>query len=637
MLETAISTSPTHTPHKEDLAKAPRLGAGERLARQKAAIRRHADSYARLPVSVQATCPACRQVVPAVFDRAGGQVVLTFQCPRCGPSRQVHHDAIWTPLPSDFPGSAEETFCGSRIHPVLRGLPRTVETLCPECEAVVLGRYFVQDGAVLIEKTCPEHGYFRDCISSDALLYSKAAWWTYEEYAGHRNPQVTGGDRCPSDCGLCNQHQSIAVLAQIDLTNRCNMRCPVCFASAGAGGSLFEPSYEEVLRQLRVLRDLRPTPCTAVQFTGGEPTVHPRFLDVLSAARDMGFSHIQIATNGLTLADEDFAKECRRAGLHTIYLQFDGVGEAPYRRTRNHPGIWAKKLAAVQSCRRAGLKICLVPTILKGVNDDQVGEIFRFAVRNIDVVSAISYQPVAFTGRISREELAARRYTLGDLAHDVAKASGASLLRDFFPLSVTLPLAQILEAITGQPKIRPSCHPDCAFGTYFLVSQEGKAYPFPAVVNIEGMFWEMNRMAARIRCRGRATWLDKWRLFRMFKRHFNAKAAPPGLTVRRFVRSLEGLVDKAKGRGAAEKATYKTLLCAGMHFMDAHNFDVERTKRCVILYSTPEGVFPFCTWNCGPQYRRCLTESAAARDQDKHKTEEITDYTDSGIAQIQKR
>jgi uncharacterized radical SAM superfamily Fe-S cluster-containing enzyme len=148
----------------------------------------------------------------------------------------------------------------------------------------------------------------------------------------------------------------------------------------------------------------------------------------------------------------------------------------------------------------------------------------------------------------------------------------------------------------------------------------------------------MNRIAARIRRRGRATWLDKWRLYRMFKRHFHAKAAPPGLTVRRFIRSLEGLVDKAKGRGEAEKSTYKTLLCAGMHFMDAHNFDVERVKRCVILYSTPQGVFPFCTWICGPPYRRCLTAVAAAADSEgQYKREEITDCTDSRITQIQKK
>jgi hypothetical protein len=583
------------------------------LAAFRESVRRFAQRYRSLPVDFPATCPTCRQVVPAVFDKVGRQVVLTYDCTRCGKRQEVHHDAIWTDAASDFPGSAERTFSGSRIRPVVRRLPRTVETLCPHCAAVILGRHFVQDGAVVIEKTCPDHGYFRDCINADVLLYSKAAWWTFEEHPGHKFPQVTGGDCCPSDCGLCNQHLSSSCLAQIDVTNRCNMRCPVCFADANAAGFVFEPDYDEVVRQMRVLRDLRPTPATAIQFTGGEPTIHPDFLRIVAGARDMGFSHIQIATNGITIADADFAQAAADAGLHTLYLQFDGVGEEPHRRTRNFPGLWEKKLAAIENCRRTGMKVCLVPTILKGVNDDQVAGIFHFAVENIDVVSAVSYQPVAFTGRIDATELAEKRYTLGDLAHDIAGASGASPLRDMYPLSIVVPLGQLLEALTGSSKIRPSCHPDCAFGTYFLISPEGKAYPFPRVVNVEGMFTEMNRIAADIRRRGRTTWLDKWRTIRMFKRHFNEDAAPPGLTLKRFLSSLYGLVDKSAGRGEGQKLTYKTLLCAGMHFQDRYNYDVQRVKRCVILYSTPAGVFPFCTFNCGPAYRQIVQRAYASR------------------------
>jgi uncharacterized radical SAM superfamily Fe-S cluster-containing enzyme len=576
-------------------------------------MRRFAHLYASPPVETQATCPTCGQVVGAVFERIGEQIVLALRCDACGPRRRVHHDAIWTDLPSDFPGSATRTYCGSRVHPAIRRLPRTVETLCPACAAIVVGRYFVADGAVFIEKACPEHGHFRDCVNSDVLLYSKAAWWTYEEHPGHERPHVTGAKHCPSDCGLCNQHLSGSVLAQIDLTNRCNMRCPICFANAGVTGNLSEPTYEQHVRHLQALRDFRPTPCTAIQFTGGEPTVHPDFLRIVAKAREMGFSHIQIATNGIRMADRDFAAAAAEAGLHTLYLQFDGVGPEPHRQTRNYPGIWDRKLATIDNCRKLGLKICLVPTIVRGVNDDQVGEIFHFAVANIDTISAISYQPVSFSGRIDAAERLARRYTLGHLAHDIAAASGASALRDMYPLSIVTPLSQILAALTGRPKIRPTCHPDCAFGTYFFVSPDKKAYPFPRVLDIEGMFCDMNRLARGIRRRGRATWWDKLRVLRMFKRHFRRDAAPPGLTVQRFIRSLRGLVDKHAGRGEGEALTYKTLLCAGMHFQDRYNFDVERAKRCVILYSTPAGVFPFCTWNCGPEYRKLVEQQVARR------------------------
>jgi len=594
------------------------------LEQYKVSMRRFKDVYRNLPVDVQATCPKCRKVVPATFERNASQVVLVYHCEACGPYKEVHFDGIWTELDSTFPGSATETFHGSRIRPVMRRLPRTVETLCPECSAIILGRYFVEDGAVYTEKTCPEHGHFRDCVSSDVLLYSKAAWWSYEEQPGQEFPQVTGAADCPSNCGLCNQHLSGSILAQIDLTNRCNMRCPICFANAGVTGHVCEPEYDQIVRQLQVLRDLRPVPCTAIQFTGGEPTVHPDFLRIVAKAREMGFSHIQIATNGLTMTDASFARQCYDAGLHVLYLQFDGVGQEAYEQTRNYPGLWEKKLAAIANARECGMKICLVPTILKGVNDDQVEKVFRFAVENIDVVSAISYQPVSFTGRMSGKDVAAKRYTLADLAHDIADASGASVLRDMFPLSVVTPLAQILSAMTGKPKVSPTCHPDCAFGTYFFISPEGQAYPFPQVIDIEGMFSDMNTLARRIREKGKANWLDKLHLLRLFKRHFRGDAAPGSLDVKKFIRSLEGLLDKRAGRGKAEQFTYKTLMCAGMHFQDRHNYDVERVKRCVILYSTPAGVFPFCSYNCGPEYRP-IVEHAFARDVGQFRKSDLPD------------
>jgi uncharacterized radical SAM superfamily Fe-S cluster-containing enzyme len=288
MIDRAVDVDQRHTAYGMGCGHASARASDDPLAAHKLDMRRFADKFAKLPLGTQATCPSCRKVVGARFDRHGSQVVLTFHCGDCGQRRQVHHDAIWTLLAGDFPGSATHTFGGSRIHPPIRRLPRTVETLCPQCAAVIVGRYFVEDDAVHIEKVCPEHGYFRDMINSDALLYSKASWWTFGEQPGLEEPQVTGGARCPTDCGLCNQHQSGSVLAQIDLTNRCNMRCPICFANANAAGYVYQPDFDEIVRQLQVLRDLKPTPCTAIQFTGGEPTVHPDFLEIVAKAREMG-------------------------------------------------------------------------------------------------------------------------------------------------------------------------------------------------------------------------------------------------------------------------------------------------------------------------------------------------------------
>ncbi len=570
-------------------------------------MRRFEQGCFCLPYEMRSECTSCGGEVPATFRLADGQVVLEKQCPTCGPSREAHHDAIFTQAPDS---EALTTLTDAPIRPVVRGLPRTVRTLCPDCAAILVGRYYVTGGGVYIEKTCPDHGYFRDKIHSNVDLYLKCAGWSFDEGTGVLNPQVLGGANCPSDCGLCNQHQSVAVLANIDLTNRCNLTCPICFANANAAGYVYEPTYEQIVEMLQQLLDSRPTPCTSIQFSGGEPTVHPRFHDILRAARDMGFTNIQIATNGIRMADLEFARKTREAGLHTLYLQFDGLDDDLYRRIRGRPLLEVKK-KVVENCRQVGLKICLVPTIVKGDNNDQVAPIIEFAVENIDVVSAISFQPVCFTGRISRDQLERQRYTLGDLAQDIADATGADLKRDFWPLSTVAPLCDLMAALERKPKIRPSCHPDCAEGTYFFVAPQKypgqpareRLTPIPRVFDIGGLFSDMKRLADKLGRKRRIGLLSKLQVVWLFARHFDRKGAPEGLTLIKWIRSLQGMLDKKKSRGPEQARHYKTLMCAGMHFMDRYNYDAERVRRCVIHYSTPEGVFPFCSYNSGPCFR----------------------------------
>jgi len=568
---------------------------------------RFSEQNASLPYALQATCPACLKPVAAEFDWADeskSQIALWWNCPECGRRSEIHEDALWRCAKPDRAGSAEQTFSGKPIKPNARSLPRTVQTLCPECSAVLIGRYFIENQAVLIEKTCPDHGYFRDFIHRDVRLYLKAAQWSFEEFPGLQNPGSLADTACPADCGYCGKHQSTPCLANIDLTNRCNLNCPICFANANACGYVYEPSYEQIVGMLKALRETQPTPGTAVQFSGGEPTLHPRFFDIVRQAREMGFSNIQIATNGLKIADYEFARRAKESGLHTLYLQFDGTHPEIYKTLRGREDIWEKKLQAIENCRQLDLKICLVPTIIRTVNDEQVEKIFHFAVDNIDVISGISYQPVCFTGRIDTEQRLRQRYTLGDLAHDLAGASGAMIQRDFYPLSIIVPLSQLLEVVTGKPKIKSSCHTDCAFGSYFLVSPDKKVYPFPQVLDIEAFFSGMNDLARKLRPRaGNLNWFDKWRIYRLFKKCFRRDQAPPDLNISRLIETIQGMVDKTKGRGKSGLSNYRTLMAAGMHFQDRYNYDVERTKRCVIPYSTPAGLIPFCAYNSGPTYR----------------------------------
>jgi uncharacterized radical SAM superfamily Fe-S cluster-containing enzyme len=554
-----------------------------------------------LPLALESQCLHCTRVLAARMTARRGTVVLEKECPDHGPMVEELNDVLFTDAVSDRRYSPETTRSGDRIRPVVRYLPKTVETLCPECGKNIAGRVYDWQGDVYMEKTCPEHGYVRDRVSTNTELFLKCQQWSFREGAGLSNPNVKGADHCPSQCGLCNQHQSHTLLGQIDLTNRCNLACPICFANANVQGFVYEPDFDEIVRQLRQLRAYRPVPASAVQLTGGEPTIHPDFLKVIEAAKAMGFSHIQIASNGITLADPDFAMKCAEAGLHTVYLQFDGVDDNVYEFTRGRKLVDIKR-QALDNIHRAGMKVCLVPTIVRGINDDQVPKILRFAIDNIHVVSAIAYQPVAFTGRISTEEREAQRYTLGDLANQLAETGLIDVMRDFYPLSVVAPISRLMSALTGEPKITATNHPTCSSGTYFVVDRNKNAVPVTKLFDIEALFSEMDELADKIE-NSRFKWVHKMKVPLLFKKHFKPEEAPEDMNVKAFLHALKGMTDKRTGRGESGETTYRTLMAAAMHFQDRYNYDVERVKRCVIHYSTPEGMFPFCAYNSGPIHR----------------------------------
>jgi uncharacterized radical SAM superfamily Fe-S cluster-containing enzyme len=497
------------------------------------------------------------------------------------------------------------TFTGAPIKPLAKDLPKWTESLCPECLKVIDARLFEENGAVYMEKTCAEHGYFRDKIYSDARLYLKMEEFEFGDNRGLENPQLPNAVKCPDDCGMCSLHTSHTVLSNVDLTNRCNLTCPVCFANANVQGYLYEPSFEQLRGMLQTLRGQRPTPNRVVQFSGGEPTLHPRFHDILRMATEMGFTHIQCATNGILFADLEFAQASKEAGLHTLYLQFDGVTDEVYLRTRG-VRMLKQKLAVIENCRKAGLKIIFVPTIIKGINDHEIGAMIRLAIDNIDCVSGFSFQPVCFTGRINRRELEAKRFTQSDLAHCVADQTGLTdKYDDWFPLSCTSPFSKLLSGLQNfnRPNLTP--HPHCAMGTYLYVDPHSKkAVPITKFFDMPGMLREID-MLARDAAGAKIKLFTKINAWQKLRRHFRPQFAPPGLTFERFLQTLQGMTDHSYGRGHGDGSfTYKTLLVAGMHFMDAYNYDIERVKRCVIHYSAPNGmVYPFCTYNSGPCYR----------------------------------
>jgi uncharacterized radical SAM superfamily Fe-S cluster-containing enzyme len=485
------------------------------------------------------------------------------------------------------------------------GLPKRVESLCPECGRLIPAEILERNGKVIMEKTCPDHGFVRDLIYSDVQLYKKAERWTYEDGDGILNPQVTQAKICPQDCGLCDMHISHAAVANVDLTNRCNLRCPICFANANVQGYVYEPSYEQVVEMLSMIRSIKPVFPPAVQFSGGEPTIHPRFLDILKAARSMGFSHLQIATNGIRIAkDAEFARKCKEAGLYTAYLQFDGTADKVYQKTRGLSGLWELKVKAVENARAAGLRIVLVPTIIKTINDDQVGNILQFAIDHCEVISGISYQPVAFTGRISTEERERQRYTLSDMAWDIERQTGyLKALEDWYPLSVTSPFSKLLSAIWKRDAMKITSHADCGIGSYIFVNSKTKSVtPITKLIDIEGFTMDLNRLVKQKISHIRS--LTALSAQHLLRRHFREEEAKDGMTTEICLELFQGVVDKEAQKRVDLIYNWNMLLVGGMHFQDSYNYNVDRVKRCAIHYAAPNGkLYPFCTYNSGPVFR----------------------------------
>ena len=202
-------------------------------------------------------------------------------------STQTYNPELPTSLPPVSPEApGRRTFLGYDVPPIGRGLPRPTETLCPDCDRtnVIPGRLFEESGKVFMEKTCPEHGYFKELIFSDVKLYLKLENWTFQDGDGLTNPRITDATKCPEHCGMCNMHTSHTGLANVDLTNRCDMTCPVCFANANAAGYIYEPELQQIRQMLQQLRDMRPVAARVMQFSGGEPTSYPYYLEAVRIA-----------------------------------------------------------------------------------------------------------------------------------------------------------------------------------------------------------------------------------------------------------------------------------------------------------------------------------------------------------------
>ena len=287
------------------------------------------------------------------------------------------------------------------------GVPRETTSLCPTCTREA--RQCLTDGKVLMVKDCPTHGHFEDVLSTDPVFFKKME----DMFQGTDIPiHSTDGMH---EHGLSALRYGRGTVLTVDLTNRCNMMCDPCFMDANQVGFVHELTWDDIKTVLDNAITIKPKRQMSVQFSGGEPTLSPYFLDAVRYARKIGYSSVQAATNGIEFAKSpDFSKAAADAGLRFAYLQFDGIGNAAnsHRRVGN---LFDVKLRAIENLHRAGVEIVPVVTIVNGVNNEQVGRIIEFALDNPKRINFLSFQPVSFTGR-DEEVTAERRAALHPVA-----------------------------------------------------------------------------------------------------------------------------------------------------------------------------------------------------------------------------
>ena len=506
----------------------------------------------------------------------------------------------------------EDTYLGHQIEPIKIGLPKQIDSLCPDCKKIIPAIIYEEGGNVLMKKTCPDHGVIQDLFFTDVDLYYRAERMWYGDQRGLENPKVKSATICPEHCGLCNMHTSVSSLPIIDLTNRCNLTCPVCFANANAAGYLYEPTYDEVVGMLETLLTQKPVACDRVQFSGGEPTIHPNFIKIVATAKEMGFDYIQVNTNGIKSSELEFAQACKDAGVESFYLQFDGIDDGIFKKTRGEP-LLEYKFKTIENCRKVGLSVILVDTVINGLNNDHVGRVMQLAIDNYDVVKGVAYQPVSLTGRIAKRQRMKMRYTMGDLAHDMEDQLDGKInaKEDWFPMACSVPLGRLVGAIKGKPSLTVSCHPHCSMGTYiFLEKGTGRLVPVSRFVDLEGLLGEVNTLASQVTAGSGFGLVSQAKAFLRLKKYFKPEEAPRGLTFEGFLKTLDGYENKSRRRvNIGKPGAYPSVFAATMHFMDNYNYSIERVRRCIIHYVTPNGfVYPFCTYNTGMVFRE-RTES----------------------------
>jgi len=399
-----------------------------------------------------------------------------------------------------------------------------------------------------MEKTCPEHGKYKVLTWSSAGSYKE--WHSQSVHAEKNERFSKRGKGCPYDCGLCREHEGGTCTAVLEITYRCNMECEVCFADTKK--ARYEPSLAEV-REMYQTAYRNGGDCS-IQLSGGEPTVRDDLDEILRMGKEMKFSHIQVNTNGIKIAqDVTYLQKLKDAGADLIYLQFDSLQEETYQIIRKR-NMLAIKLKAVENCEKVGIGVMLVPVLVKGLNEHEVGDIINYAKSHMPVVKGVHFQPISYFGRYPNEEgkLLWDRMNLYDVIKCLTTQTGGEMEeKDFVP------------------RKRYDSH--CAFSALFFLQEDGKLKAITLDQQNKGIS-EKTDFARKTNA--------------FTNKHWKMQETSE---IKQSATTMKKLIDRLKNY---------TLSVSGMGFQDAYNIDIGRLRGCCVHIVTYDGkVVPLCAFH----------------------------------------
>ncbi len=437
-------------------------------------------------------------------------------------------------------------------------------SLCPECLARIPGVRFQHGPDVYLRKICPEHGQF------DAILWrgepSYARWTSPRKPWHNPRPATSRTHGCPFDCGLCPDHAQQTCTALVEVTQRCSLGCAFCFANGGMPAGP-EPDPAELRDCLEQLHE-RAGYCN-LQISGGEPAMRDDVPAIIDLARAVGFHFVQLNTNGLRLAEEPrYAEKLRAAGLDSVFLQFDGIDDGIHQTLRGRP-LAAVKAAAIDACAAHDIGVVLVPTVVPGVNDRDLGRILQLAVERLPAVRGVHFQPVSYFGRYPRRPDHRDRITIPEILRSLERqTNGLVTVDDFGP---------------------PSCeNARCSFRGSFVAMPNGELKAFPAAE--AGGCCPPSAPAEHAAARARAYVSRQW-------------GAPDASSCR----DSSAPIPFGEWDAILQRARTHRISVTGMAFQDVWNVNLERVKDCCIHVARPDGrLVPFCLHNLTSRSGRLL-------------------------------